>query len=252
MKHSVLKEKEKNEIYSKMAIEIMEQMKKGKDITSLVNRENILSILEKIKEKDENYYYCHTDLKNGNELGLVNFTKHEKIIYQAIKKQIKDKCNFDVIFYKIGEKCNGWKKRFAIIVRGGLFSSTKPLKFYSTYKGNLRDVAKEKTKYLNKSIITLEEYELDKKNLPEWQEPSLKYRMKVEYDPKKALGIKNGSNEKGKRKWFVFYFDTNEKMEEVRELLFGTNEQDDIIIRNLIQLQNSIETSFNFYGILKI
>ena len=50
--------------------------------------------------------------------------------------------------------------------------------------------------------------------------------MKVEYDPKKALGIKNGSNEKSKRKWFVFYFDTNEKMEEVRDILFGSNETD--------------------------
>ena len=123
MTDSVLNDNEINEIYSKMAIEIIEQMKKGKDITSLVNRENILSILEKIKEKDENYYYCHTDLKNGNELGLVNFTIHEKINYQAIKKQRKDKCNFDVIFYKIGEKCNGWRKRFAIIERGRLFSS---------------------------------------------------------------------------------------------------------------------------------
>ena len=139
-------------------------------------------------------------LKNGNELGLVNFTKHEKIIYQAIKKQIKDKCNFDVIFYKIGEKCNGWKKRFAIIVRGGLFSSTKPLKFYSTYKGNLRDVAKEKTKYLHKSIVSLEQYKFDQKNLPEWQEPNLKFRMKVEYDPNRALATEKKNNGKKKRK----------------------------------------------------
>ncbi len=246
-------ENEINEIYSKMAIEIMEQMKKGKDVTSLVNRENILTILEKVKEKNENYYYCHTDLKNGNELGLINFTKHEKIVYEAIKKEIKDKCNFDVIFYKIGEKCNGWKKRFAIIVKGGLFSSTKPLKFYSTYKGKLQDVAKEKTKYLHKSLITLEQYDIDKNNLPEWQEPSLKFRMKVQYDPNKALGNNsNGNSGKNKRKWFVFYFESFERMEEVRDLLFGYNESDDIIVRNLTLMQKSIEGSFNFYGILKM
>ena len=50
MKDSLMTEKEINEIYSKMAIEIMEQMKKRKDITSLVNKDNILSLLEKIKE----------------------------------------------------------------------------------------------------------------------------------------------------------------------------------------------------------
>ena len=75
-----MREEETNEIYSKMAIEIMEQMKKGKDITSLVNKDNILSLLEKIKENDSNYYYCYTDLKKGNDIGIANFTKHEKII----------------------------------------------------------------------------------------------------------------------------------------------------------------------------
>ena len=67
------------------------------------------------------------------------------------QKELKEKCDFDVIFYKIGEKCNGWKKRFAIVVRGGLYSSTKPLKQFEKEK------AKDKTKYLDKSIVTLEE-----------------------------------------------------------------------------------------------
>ena len=252
MEDNPMREEETNEIYSKMAIEIMEQMKKGKDTTSLVNKDNILSLLEKIKENDSNYYYCHTDLKKGNDIGIANFTKHEKIIYEAIKKKIEEKCNFDVIFYKIGEKCNGWKKRFAIIVRGGLYSSTKPLKFYVNFKGNLKDVAKEKTRYLDKSIISLEQYKFDQKNLPEWQEPNLKFRMKIEYDPNRALATEKKNNGKKKRKWFVFYFETAEKMEFVRELLFGMDDNDEIVIRNLSLMQKSIEGSFNFYGILKM
>ena len=204
MEDNPMREEETNEIYSKMAIEIMEQMKKGKDTTSLVNKDNILSLLEKIKENDSNYYYCHTDLKKGNDIGIANFTKHEKIIYEAIKKKIEEKCNFDVIFYKIGEKCNGWKKRFAIIVRGGLYSSTKPLKFYVNFKGNLKDVAKEKTRYLDKSIISLEQYKFDQKNLPEWQEPNLKFRMKVEYDPNRALATEKKIMEKKKENGLFF------------------------------------------------
>ena len=77
--------------------------------------------------------------------------------------------------------------------------------------------------------------------------------MKVQYDPNKALGNNsNGNSGKNKRKWFVFYFETNERMEEVRDLLFGYNESDDIIVRNLTLMQKSIEGSFNFYGILKM
>ena len=94
MEDNPMREEETNEIYSKMAIEIMEQMKKGKDTTSLVNKDNILSLLEKIKENDSNYYYCHTDLKKGNDIGIANFTKHEKIIYEAIKKKNRRKMQF--------------------------------------------------------------------------------------------------------------------------------------------------------------
>ena len=235
-------QEEINELHSKMALEIMEQMKKGKDLSSLINRDNIISLIDKIKQDESKYYLCHIDLKKGNEMVLANITNQEKIVYEKIKKEIKEKCDFDVIFYKIGEKCNGWKKRFAIVVRGGLYSSTKPLKQFEKEK------AKDKTKYLDKSIVTLEKEMKGKKNLPEWHEPSLKYRMKVEYDPNKIAN--NGKP--GTKKWFVFYFHSEEQMDIVRELLFGGSNQDEIIINNITNMISSIERNFTFYGILKM
>ena len=236
-------ESEINELYSKIAIEIMEQMKKGKDIISMVNRDNIIELIAKIKEDESNYYYCHTDLKKGNESGIINFTKHNKIVYEAIKKEVKESCNFDIIFYKIGEKCNGWKKRYAIIVKRGLFSSKRPL------KGFQKEKAKDKTKYLKDCKIALEEGGIRNKNPPEWHEPKFNYRMKIEYNPYKDSKKKE---EKGKKKWFVFYFPSNEQRQEVKELLFGSNIDENAIINNLKKVKYLIEESFSFYGILKI
>ena len=178
------KENERKEISSKIAIEILEEMKKIHGTSSIVNMDNITSTIEKIKEDPSNYYYCYNDFKNENEFDIKQFNKIEKIKYEKIKKEIKEKCDFDVIFYKIGEKCNGWKKRFAIIERKKFYSSTKPLKEFKKNK------IKDKTKYLSRSIITLETQTNGKKNLPEWHEPTLKYRMKIEYNPKKVK-IKN-------------------------------------------------------------
>ena len=112
-------QEEINELHSKMALEIMEQMIKGKDLSY---RENIISLIDKIKQDESKYYLCHIDLKKGNEMVIANITNQEKIVYEKIKKELKEKCDFDVIFYKIGEKCNGWKKRFAKVEIGRLFS----------------------------------------------------------------------------------------------------------------------------------
>ena len=97
-------QEEINELHPKMALEIMEQMKKGKDLSSLINRDNIISLIDKIQKDESKYYLCHIDLKKGNETAIENFTKQETIVYEKIKKEIKEKCDFDVIFYKIGEK----------------------------------------------------------------------------------------------------------------------------------------------------
>ena len=266
-------ENERKEICSKMAIEILEEMKRTHGTSSSnINLETLTSTIEKIKEDPLNYYYCLNDFKNDNEFDIAKFNQIEKIKYEKIKKEIKDKCDFDVIFYKIGEKCNGWKKRYAIIERKKFYSSKKPLKEFKKNK------AKDKTKYLSRSIITLENQNNGKKLLPEWHEPTLKFRMKIEYNPNKVK-IKNEEfndedeekkeeekkedkkkkeEEKKinkKRKWFVFYFKTEEEMYEVKGLLFDSyNEEntDTLLIDNLKLMNNSIENSFNFYGILKI
>ena len=89
-------ENERKEICSKMAIEILEEMKRVHGTSSNINVETITSSIEKIKEDPSNYYYCLNDFKNDNEFDIAKFNQIEKIKYEKIKKEIKDKCDFDV------------------------------------------------------------------------------------------------------------------------------------------------------------
>jgi len=66
------------------------------------------------------------------------------------------------------------------------------------------------------------------------------------------MKIKLNTNNKSEEKWFVFYFDTQREMDIVKVLLFGNKELEAIIIKNLKKMISSIESSFNFYGILKM
>ena len=107
---NLISENERKEISSKMAIEILEEMKRVHGTSSNINIDTITSSIEKIKEDPSNYYYCLNDFKNENEFDIEKFTKIEKIKYEKIKKETKEKCDFDVIFYKIGENVMDGKK----------------------------------------------------------------------------------------------------------------------------------------------
>ena len=138
------------DIHKAIAIEIMEEMQRGKDVSTVMNRENILNLINKIKEQDSAYYLCHLDLNGTNQDKVNHFTENQEMLFKVLVKELKDKINFDVEFYKIGQSCNGLRKRFAIVMRGGFFSSKEPIARFN------REKAKDKTRYLIGSIVYLE------------------------------------------------------------------------------------------------
>ena len=78
-------ENERKEICSKMAIEILEKMKRTHGTSSSnINLETLISTIEKIKEDPLNYYYCLNDFKNDNEFDIAKFNQIEKIKYEKI------------------------------------------------------------------------------------------------------------------------------------------------------------------------
>ena len=161
------------------------------------------------------------------------------------KKEIID---YDVEFYKIGQSCNGLKKRHAIIKPGQLFSSTIPVSDYLKMKDKKKAKLKEKTKYLDKSEVFLENFD-NAKNLPgEWSNKKKNYRMRIIYDDKEAK----------KKKGFFFYFQTRDHMYECEEMLFGERRRRERnamlgpVAEDLKKLTKNTEDNFMFYAILKL
>ena len=242
MSKKELTQDEINQIHQAMAIEIMEEISKGNKMSASVNHDNILDLIEKIKEKEQNYLYCHSNLKNENEEKIANFSEQQKIIYEPIFNTVKQSCEFDIPLFKIGQCCGSWRQRNGIIGKRALFSTK------NGYKDFRKDKAKDKTKYLPGSIITLEKKENIKRNAFEWQIEDYEYRMIIEYLDKKTLKDTN----KKEYKQIILYFKTLEEMDLARQLLFGNDSSDDSIVNNLKIMKKSINDSFTFYGILKL
>ena len=156
-----------NKIHQAMAIEMMEEimreMEKGERVYASINQDIILNLIEKIKEREQNYLYCHSGLKDASAEAIIKFTEQQKIIYKPIINSVNESCEFDTPLYKIGQCCGSWKARNGIIGKKSLFSSKNNFKDFKIDKG------KDKSKYLYGSNVTLEEKDKVIKNTFEWQ-----------------------------------------------------------------------------------
>ena len=197
-------------------------------------------MIEKIKEREQNYLYCHSGLKDANAEAIIKFTEQQKIIYKPIINSVNESCEFDTPLYKIGQCCGSWKARNGIIGKKSLFSSK------NNYKDFKKDKGKDKSKYLYGSKVTLEGKDKIIKNF-EWQKNDYNFRMIIEYLDNKTKNEKN----KEEYKSIILYFHTKEKMDLAKELLFGIKDSDKIIINNLNVMKKIINNSFIFYGMLK-
>ena len=238
-------EKEAKDIHKAIALEIMEEMQKGKDVSTLINKDHILDLINKVKDKDADYYLCHLDLKGTNQEKVKHFDENQNLIYKALVKQLKNQIDFDVELYKIGQSCNGLRKRNAAVFRNAFFSTKNTISEFNKEK------AKDKTPYLEGCTIQEQQYENYQKNVKEaggeWSNPAKKYRLIIKYNNPKL-----NKNAKG---YFFLYFETFERMKEVEEMLFGlclSNSKKGEIESALNKMKHNVENSFIFYGMLKL
>ena len=202
----------------KLSISLLHQIQRNPKTTP-EEKTKINEIIEEIKNK--NYYYCLSDLNGAN-------------------KELITTIDYDIKLYKKGKKCNALKKRYAIIKKGKLYSSDKPLKQMDKKK------LKEKTQYLQEAEVINETIDEQSANGGEWSNKNKRYRIRINY-----------IEDKKKKEYssFFLYFDDKKEMNEVNLALFNICKKDNykIIAKNSIHNLKQILLNGNkFYTILKI
>ena len=221
----------------KLSISLLHQIQRNPKTTP-EEKTKINEIIEEIKNK--NYYYCLSDLNGANKDMIISMDQNrEKIIKPELIK-LPDSIDYDIEFYKIGKKCNALKKRYAIIKKGKLYSSDKPLKQMDKKK------LKEKTQYLQEAEVINETIDEQSANGGEWSNKNKRYRIRINY-----------IEDKKKKEYssFFLYFDDKKEMNEVNLALFNICKKDNykIIAKNSIHNLKQILLNGNkFYTILKI
>ena len=205
-------------------------------------KEKYNNIFQQINQKK--YYYCYNNLYDPIIPNSVIFQDYEKIQAEPQVIVIPESINYDVELTKIGEKCSGLKKRYAIIKRGELKTSTKSIKELKE-----KDIAKikDKTQYLRGADIYIERYNEQEKPQGEWTYKNKPMRIRIDYFSK--------PDNKKERKSICLYFDDENKMKEVFIILFGISLSDEkkmTIHNNLLLSDNTFTNANRFYTIMKI
>ena len=239
-KQSKISTLEIKDIKKQISIELLKEILNNPN-NSKEDKEYIQELIDNIEHKK--YYYCYGDL-NREDAGIIRlFEESEKKIEKPILMNLPETLDYDVELYKIGKTCSGLKKRSAIIKRGGFFSSKKPLK-----EVNNPNEFKDKTMYLQGSIITIETRDDPNRSKGEWSNKNKMFRIRIDYQYK-------DTNLKSKPSSFFLYFDDEQKMKEVYYMLFGIA-LSDIDKRKIDKHLRDIDTKLNkgnrFYSILKI
>ena len=180
--------------------------------TSKEEKDMINQLIKEIKEN--NYYYCFSDLNGANPILLTSIKQNKEKIEKLELLEFPKTINYDIEFYKIGKKCNALKKRYAIIKNGNLYSSKVPIN-----QLNKKDMEKlkEKTVYLEGAEILQQTLSNHNKNEGEWSNRSKKYRIRVNY-------LENKMTKKTSS--FFFYFNEKKEMNEVILSLFNLCKKD--------------------------
>ena len=197
------------------------------------------NLIQKIQNSD--YYYIQADLLNQNNNQYLNQIYGNNLLESPVTYDIHDSLNYDFEFYKTGRKCGGLKKRYGIITNNGFYSSKVPLEKFNI------DKAKEKTTYLNDSIINIENRLSTGKENGEWKNKEKDYRIRINY---KDPYVNNN-------KWYSYflYFSTEKQMREVGIMLFGmttTNDDKKASNKTLKNMSNTLIQSNLLYTVLKI
>ena len=237
---SNIKKNNKLNIKQQLSISLLNLMKNDPN-NSREEKMKISELIENVKNK--NYYHCLSDLNGANQELMTTINQNQDKLKKLQIIQLPNSIDYDIDFYKIGKKCQGIKRRYAIIKNGKLYSSKKPLK---NLDKNDRKTLKDKTKFLIGAEIINQTIDNQSENDGEWSDKNKKYRIRIDY-----LEDKN----KNKYSSFFMYFDNKKQLNEVNSALFNISKKDNYrtIAKNTINnLKDILITGNKFYTILKI
>ena len=240
IKSSIKSNFERNNIKKSLSLELFNEILKNPNYPE-EEKEKIKNLINKINENK--YYYCYGDLSNPESQIIKIFEEKDNIIERPFVLALPEELNYDVELYKIGKTCKGLKKRYAIIKRGGFYSSKKPLSNID------RNKLKDKTQFIKGSLLMIETKDSVGKAEGEWSNKKKDYRIRINYS------IVPGDNSLKNIRSFFLYFDDEKKMREVEIMLFGIilNESTKKKIRkHLADITNTLTEGNSFYTIMKI
>ena len=231
-------------IKKQLSIELINEILKNPS-NSKEENEYWQNLIDKIEQKK--YYYCYGGLEGENSEIIRFFEQSERIIERPLLIELPDMLDYDVELYKIGKTCSGLKKRYAIIKRGGFFSSKKPLiQITEADKKKIKD----KTMYLPGSRVIMETRDDPNRTKSEWSNKNKIYRLRINFSLEKFE-----KNPKHKESSFYLYFDDEKKMKEVDIMLFGfslTEKNRKVIKKHLADIDTDLTQGNLFYIIMKI
>ena len=111
-------------IKQQLSISLLNKMQNTSDFSS-EEKQKLKEIIQDIQNK--NYFYTLSDLNDANKDLITFIDQNKEKITKPQIIQLPDSLNYDIEFYKIGKKCSGIKKRYAIIKDGKLFPFNKIL-----------------------------------------------------------------------------------------------------------------------------
>ena len=192
-------------IKKRLSLEILREMLRDKNI-SIEEKENIEKLIQEIREKD--YTMSYADFNGANEDLVKSLNQNRETIEEPGLLNFPESLNYDIDFYKMGRKCHGLKKRYAIIKDGKFYSSDKPLK---DLKPKDFEKLKDKTQFLQGAEFYRERFELNSGG--EWPEKDKENRIRVNYIP--------DPNKKEEEYSFFLYFQDERQMKEVDLALYN-------------------------------
>ena len=226
-------------IKKRLSLEILREMLRDQNI-SIDEKEKINKLIQETREKDYTKSYC--DLNGANEDLVQSINQNKESLEKPGLLIFPNNLNYDIEFYKLGRKCHGLKKRYAIIKDGKLYSSDKPLK---DLQEKDFEKLKDKTEFLRKADIRKETPESNSGG--EWSAKDKDNRIRVDFipDPKKPEDKSS----------FFLYFQDERQMKEVDLALYNMSRPPEFKVdaKNTLDNLNKIFLyGKNFYTILKI
>ena len=224
----------------RLAIELFNEIARSENISEEEKEKyNILA-----QQINQNYLYAYGDISGNNANLEQNIAYIEENLEKPILINIPEVISYDVELTKLGKRCKGLKERHAIIKRGQLFSSEKPI---DKLKETDYKKFKDKTEFLKGAELYIEELNEQVKSQGEWVYKEKPYRIRIDY----VLKIEDN---KPKKSSICLYFDDENKLKEVYVTLFGiclSDEKKQIITKNIGDCQKNFMGNRN-YTILKI